>query len=329
MNITFLGNGSFGVPALQEIHNSSHNLLSVVTRPDRPEGRGRKLAPSAVKVAALEMDLPVLEYGNLKDIETLEQFRSLKTDLWVVVAFPIIPESMLGFSPLGIVNLHASLLPLYRGAAPVQWAIIKGESVTGVTTFFIDAGVDTGLICLQREVSIDPAETAGELSERLKYIGAKLMLETIDLVESGEAPRIAQDSTVSSPAPKLNKSDGELDWNSGTDEVINRIRGLNPWPGSFTHYNRERILVLKARALLDTDDFQDAAVNRPPGSIAGFLKDGWPVVVTGDGCFIVLLQLQRAGRQPAIASDVARGLRVETGDRFHSPKEIGPAAEKI
>ena len=250
MNIAFLGNGSFGVPTLQEIHNSSHNLLSVVTRPDRPEGRGRKLAPSPVKVAALEMGLSVMEYGNLKDVETEEQFRSLKTDLWVVVAFPIIPESMLGISPLGIVNLHASLLPRYRGAAPVQWAIIKGESVTGVTTFFIDAGVDTGLICLQREVLIDPDETAGELSERLKYTGAKLMLETIDLVESGEAPRITQDSSVSSPAPKLKKSDGELDWKSGADEVINRIRGLNPWPGSFTHYNQERILVLKARALL-------------------------------------------------------------------------------
>ncbi len=328
MNIAFLGNGSFGIPALQEIHDSSHHVLSVVTRPDRPEGRGRQPAPSPVKAAALEMGLPVLEYGNLKDVETEEQFRSLKTDLWVVVAFPIIPESLLGIPPLGVVNLHASLLPRYRGAAPVQWAIIKGESVTGVTTFFIDAGVDTGLICLQREVSIDPDETAGELSERLKYTGAKLMLETVDLVESGEAPRIAQDTSVSSPAPKLNKSDGELDWNLGADEVINRIRGLNPWPGSFTHYNRERILVLKARALLDTDDFQGETANLPPGSIAGFLKDGTPLVVAGDRRLIVMLQLQRAGRQPAGAADVARGLRMENGDMFHSPEEIAPAGEK-
>jgi len=319
VNIAFLGNGSFGVTTLQEIHNSSHNLLSVVTRPDRPEGRGRKLAPSPVKLAALELGLSVLEYGNLKDVETQEQFRSLQTDMWVVVAFPILPESLLGIPPLGIVNLHASMLPRYRGAAPVQWAIIKGESATGVTTFFIDAGVDTGSICMQREVPIDPDETAGELSERLKLIGAKLMLESIDLVEGGEAPRIAQDSSVSSPAPKLNKSDGELDWNSGADEVVNRIRGLNPWPGSFTYYNDERILVLKARVLLDSDDFQDAAANHPPGSIAGFLKDGGPLVAAGDGRLIVLLQLQRAGRQPAIAADVARGLRVEAGDRFHSP----------
>ena len=328
MNIAYLGNGSFGVPTLQEIHDSSNHILSVVTRPDRPEGRGRKLAPSPVKVAALELGLPVLEYGNLKDAGTQAQFQSLKADLWVVVAFPIIPESFLEIPPQGIVNLHASLLPRYRGAAPVQWAIIQGESVTGVTTFFIDAGVDTGLICLQREVSIDPDETAGELSERLKYIGAKAMLETIDLVESGEAPRISQDSSVSSPAPKLDKSDGELDWNSGAVEVINRIRGLNPWPGSFTYFNQERILVLKARAFLDTDEIQDAVASHPPGSIAGFLKDGSPLVVAGDGPLIVLQKLQRAGRQPANAADVARGLRVKNGDRFHSLDEIGSTGEK-
>ncbi len=317
MRIAFLGNGAFGVPTLKALDGSIHEVVSVVTRPDRPEGRGRRMAPSPTKTTALELGITVAEYEDLQSPQTGRLLKSLNADMWVVVAFPIIPEALLGIPALGIVNLHASLLPRYRGAAPVQWAIIRGETVTGVTTFFIDAGVDTGAVCLQREVGIGPEETAGELADRLAEVGAELIVETVVLVESREAPRIVQDQAMFTPAPKLNKADGEIDWCSGAIDVVNRVRGLNPWPGSYTFFKDERILVLRARCVSEEEIVRGRVETTAPGTIVGFLEDGSPVVVAGDGVGIALLDLQRAGRQPANGADVARGQRWQGGEQLH------------
>lgn len=257
-----------------------------------------------------------MEINDLKAPETGGLLRSLDAELWVVIAFPIIPEALLDIPQKGIVNLHASLLPSYRGAAPVQWAIINGESVTGLTTFFIDAGVDTGRICLQREVEILPDENAGELSERLSEIGALLVVETVESVERGNAPGIAQDPSMATPAPKLSKSDGELNWDMPATDLVNRIRGLNPWPGSYTFLGEERILVLRARKVEESGIPWQIADAPLPGTIGGFLEDQTPVVAAGDGLGVALLNLQREGRKSGSGADVMRGLHCKGGERF-------------
>lgn len=316
MRIAFLGNGDFGVPALRALARSGHEVVSVVTRPDRSAGRGRRPAPTPVKAEALQLDIPVLEIADLKASDTADSLAALEAELWVVVAFPIIPAALLEIPPRGTVNLHASLLPLYRGAAPVQWALIRGEEVTGLTTFFIDAGVDTGGICLQREVAIEPGENAGELSGRLSTIGADLMLETVDRIEEGTAPRVPQEPALATPAPKLAKGDGELDWEVPARDLVNMIRGLNPWPGSFTFLHGERILVLRAAVVPESEIPWGSGEIPAPGVIGGFLEEGTPVVAAGDGKGVALTELQREGRRPAPGAEVARGMRCEEGDRF-------------
>ncbi len=328
MRIAFLGNGAFGVPTLYALARSTHEVISVITRQDRPAGRGRKLLPSPPKTAAMELGISVVEIKDMKSPETEASLRALDAEVWVVVAFPIIPENLLDIPPQGIVNLHASLLPRYRGAAPVQWALIRGETATGITTFFIDADVDTGAICLQREVPIGREETAGELSERLAAIGAGLMVETIDLVGAGTAPRIVQDTQQATPAPKLSKADGELDWRLPAEEVVNRVRGLNPWPGGYTHIGQERILVLRVRRMVEEKVVSETVESPPPGTVWGFLEDGSPVVVAGDGEAVALLELQRAGKRAVAGAELARGLHWKGGEKFRLPQVDENAAEQ-
>jgi methionyl-tRNA formyltransferase len=312
VKVAFLGNGEFGVPVLGALLDSSHQVTAVVTRPDRPAGRGRVSVPSPIKEAARAAGRAVVEVDDLKEPETRDRLAALAAECWVVVAFPILPPALLAIPPRGIVNLHASLLPRYRGAAPVQWALIRGERVTGVTTFFIDAGIDTGAICLQREVAIEPEENAGELAGRLARVGAALMVETLDRMEEGTAPRITQDPARSTPAPKLEKEAGLLDWTRPAADLVNRVRGLNPWPGTWTYFGEERILVRRARRA----DALGENLKEEPGTVAAFLESGDPVVAAGDGSGIVLVEVQRAGRRPATGSELARGLRWRGGERL-------------
>ena len=232
----------------------------------------------------------------------------------MVVAFPIIPAPLLQIPPLGTVNLHASLLPRYRGAAPVQRAIMAGEERTGVTTFFIDAGVDTGAICRQQEVDIEPGETSGELSARLSHIGAQLMLETLAMVRSGDPPRAPQDAALASPAPRLSKEEGRLIWSEDARTLVNRIRGTNPWPGAFTFAAGERLLVHRADPIAAGEVPWTGEVE--PGTVAAFTDDGSPIVAAGDGGGVVLLELQRGGRKASSGADVSRGLRWRGGEQL-------------
>jgi methionyl-tRNA formyltransferase len=312
VRLAFLGNGEFGVPVLEALLGSSHNLTAVVTRSDRPAGRGRAPEPSPIKEAARRTGTTVVEVSDLKDPETRNRLVALEADCWVVVAFPILPRILLDVPPHGIINLHASLLPRYRGAAPIQWALIRGERVTGVTTFLIDAGIDTGAICLQRELAIEPGENAGELAVRLARTGAALMVETLDRLQRGDLPRLPQDPARATPAPKLEKEEGLLDWTLAATDLVNRVRGLNPWPGTWTFFGPERILVRRAGRAGPPWEPLTAA----PGTVAAFLESGEPVVAAGGGSGVVLLEAQRAGRRPATGSELARGLRWRGGERL-------------
>ena len=316
MRVAFLGNGIFGLPALEALVRSRHAITSLVTRPDRAQGRGRRQRPTLTKIRAGELDLPVVEIDSLESAAAAEELRALEADIWAVVAFPIIPDSLLSIPPAGTVNLHASLLPRYRGAAPVQWALINGEEVTGVTTFFIDAGIDTGAICLQREIAIDPRENAGDLSARLARHGAELLVETLDRVEAGTAERRPQDDALATPAPRLKKSDGLLDWHEPADRIVNRVRGLTPWPGAYTFLNAERMVVISARRISSGEVPWEEGAAPAPGTLAGYLVDGTPIVSTGSGEGIALLYLQRESRAAAPGADVIRGMHCECGECF-------------
>jgi len=317
MKVAFFGNGAFGVPALRALAASSHDVRAVVTRPPRPAGRGRKLVSSPPAGAARDLGLDVVHAADLRDPGTVTALRGLDAGLWVVVAFPILPEGLLDIPPEGIVNLHASLLPAYRGAAPIQRAIMAGEDRTGVTTFFIEADVDTGAICLQREVEIGPTETAGELHDRLAAVGADLLVETVDRIEVGTMTPTPQDEERASPAPKISREEGLLDWSEDAEHLADRIRGLNPWPGTWTFYEEERIILRRARPAESAEIPWEGERTPRPGTVT-LLEDGTPAVAAGDGGAVVLLEIQRPGRKSVPGADAARGLRWEGGE------ELGP-----
>ncbi len=320
MKVAFLGNGAFGVPALRALVGSDHAVAAVVTRPNRPAGRGRRPSPSPPAAAASELDIPILHIEDLKAPRTEERLREVEADLWVVAAFRIIPRDLLGIPPRGIINLHASLLPSYRGAAPIQRAIMEGEERTGVTTFFIDAAVDTGAVCLQEETGIGPTETAGELHDRLALLGADLVVETVDRIEEGDVPRVPQDDSAATPAPRIAREEGELDWSGEAVELARRIRGLDPWPGTWTWWKGARLIIRRARPAEPSELPWDPE-GAPSAGTVDLLKDGTPVAAAGDGGGVVLLEIQRAGRQTVPGADAARGLRWEGGEVLQPPRE--------
>lgn len=308
MRIVFMGTPEFAVPSLKALLGSEHQVIAVVTRPDRPRGRGQQVSPSPIKRVALEHGITCLQPEDLEEPEFIAQLRGFWPDLLVVVAFRMLPKVVFQIPPLGAINLHPSLLPRYRGAAPIQWAIINGETETGVTTFFIDEGLDTGRIILQRRVSIGEEETAGELHNRLATIGAEVLLETVALIATGEPPRIAQDETQASPAPKLRKEDCWIDWSRRAIELKNLIRGLCPFPGAQTEVGGWMLKVYRA-AVVDGD-----AVIDPPGRVVSIPHgEGGIVVATGRG-LLALLEVQPAGRRKMTGAEFARGHRIKEGD---------------
>ena len=236
-----MGTPEFAVGALEAIHQSRHEVLAVVTAPDKPAGRGLKLKASEVKEYAIAHQLPVLQPEKLRDESFLAQLRALNADIFVVVAFRMLPEVVYAMPPHGTFNIHASLLPNYRGAAPIHWAVMNGETRTGVTSFFLNRQIDTGDIIGTTEVEIGPAETTGELYERLMHCGAELAVHTLDLVESGQAQtRRQQESADLKPAPKIFKEDTFIDWSLPARDIFNKIRGLSPFPGACTRITNRK-----------------------------------------------------------------------------------------
>lgn len=245
LNIIFMGTPDFAKESLEAIYNAGHNIIAVVTNPDRPKGRGMKMIASPVKEFCLQQNIPVLQPEKIREIkDTLVQ---LNPDLFCVVAYgKILPKDILDIPKLGSINVHGSLLPKYRGAAPIQWAVLNGDKTTGITTMYMDEGMDTGDIILKQEVEIGENETTGELWKRLSKIGGELLTETVDKIEKGIAPRTKQgkDFTL---APMLKKEISKIDWENKTaQEIKNLIRGLNPIMGAYTTYNNKKIKIWKA-----------------------------------------------------------------------------------
>ncbi len=248
MRVIFMGTPDFAVPSLLSLLEEGHEVCAVFTQPDKPRGRGHRLTPSPVKELALERGLPVFQPATLKDEGVQGEIARLGADVIVVVAYgKILPQAVLDMPRLGCVNVHGSLLPKYRGAAPIQWAVLKGEKMTGVTTMFMNAGMDTGDILLCRETPIGPEETAGELFDRLKDMGAELLIETLEGLKKGELTPQPQNEAEATLAPMLKKEMSQIDWSCPAGEVHDWIRGLTPWPGAVCHVNGRRLKLLSSQ----------------------------------------------------------------------------------
>ena len=303
MRLIFLGTPAFAVPTLERIVEAGHKVLAVVTQPDRPSGRGQHAAAPPVKEAAARLGLPVYQPERVRRPEAVEYLRALAADAMIVVGYgQIIPQNVIDMAPRGIINVHASLLPKYRGAGPIQWAIINGETRTGVTTMQIDAGLDTGDMLLKAETEIGAEENAVELGARLAAMGADLLVRTLEGLEQGTIAPQKQDPAQVTYAPLLKKEDGSIDWSQPAEAIHNRVRGLQPWPGASTSFRGQTLHVWRSRA----------------GGIAGatsgrFVRLKPPVVACGSGS-LELVEVQLEGRKRMAAADFANGQRLTEND---------------
>ncbi|MDP2423128.1 MAG: methionyl-tRNA formyltransferase [Bacteroidales bacterium] len=307
--IVFMGTPDFAVPSLRVLHEASYTISAVVTAPDKPQGRGLKLKSSPVKEFALQLKLPVLQPPNLKDKALLTELMHFNADLFVVAAFRMLPEKIWAMPEFGCINLHASLLPQYRGAAPINWAIINGEATTGVSTFFIEREIDTGHIIMQESVDIQPDETAGELHYRLMLAGASLLLKTVDAIRQGNAEITAQKILTTGidtlkMAPKIHKTDCRINWTWPTATIHNFIRGLSPYPGAYTRF------VSSDGKIYDVKIYKsklcDEHFSSPPGKLIVADRNTRLFVNTADG-WIELLEMQIQGKTRMTVHALLRG----------------------
>jgi methionyl-tRNA formyltransferase len=310
MNLIFCGTPQFAVPTLERLIQDQHEIKLVMTNPDEPSGRGYETKPSPVKQAATRASLEVFQPAKLKDESTGAFLSRFEPDCIVVVAYGhIIPRWMIDLPKLGCINLHASLLPKYRGAAPIQWAIARGESVTGVTTMKIDEGLDTGDILLKQEVPIGPSDTTETLSERLSGVGAGLMAETLGKLGRGKIQAQPQDHSQATLAPILKKEDGRIDWSLSAEEIGWRVRGLRPWPGAYTSFRAKNLHIGSAAPAAGR-----AVAEQQPGTL---LADRARLcVVCGQGTVLELLELQLEGRKRLPVREFMNGVRPLAGERL-------------
>ncbi len=305
MRLVFFGTGAFAEPALEAVL-SRHTVVGVVTQPDRPAGRGRPLTAPPVKRLAEAHGLPCLQPASLREPGWAERLAALAPEIGVVAAYgQILPPAILAVPPRGCVNLHASLLPRYRGAAPIQWAIIRGERETGLTTFVMDEGMDTGPILLQQRIAIGPEETAGELARRLAEQGARLLLETLEGLAAGRLAPVPQPPGPVVLAPRLRKEDGLVDWGRSAREIVDLIRGVNPWPGAQTHAPSGRLSLWRARALPGEGE---------PGVLVGG-PDGGLAIGAGEG-LVRPIEVQPENRRVMGWEAFLRGSRLAPGVRL-------------
>lgn len=307
LRLLFMGTPAFAAQSLRVLAGSGHEIISVVTAPDRPKGRGLALSESEVKKTALELGLPLLQPVDLKDPAFMAALKSLAPDLIVIVAFRILPMEVVEFPPMGTINLHASLLPAYRGAAPIQWAVANGESETGLTVFFLNKVVDGGGIIRQAKVPIGPDETGGGLYDKLKVLGAGVLSGAIDDIASGVVSPITQDESRVSKAPKLKKEHGKIDFAKSARETYNLIRAMTPVPGAYALLKGKSMVITRAQ-LLD----QDAGLE--PGRIIKAGKEG--IEVQAGGGAIRILALKPESRKEMAVGEFLNGCRLDTNDRF-------------
>ncbi len=305
MRVVFLGTPAFAVPTLNSLVADGHYILAVFTQPDRPKGRGNQLTESPVKAAALGFGLPVHQPERIRRPENIEFLSTLRADIMVVVGYgQIIPQAVIDLPRFGILNVHASLLPKYRGAAPIQWAIANGESRTGVTIMQIDAGLDTGDMLLKSELAIEPAETAPELSLRLAPLGADLLIDALRKLDEGGLAREKQNEAEATLAPILKKEDGLVDWSRPAVRIYNRLRGFQPWPGAFTTFRGQQMNILQAQLA------ENGSVK--PGQL--LINKRRLIVGGGEQTSLELLEVQLAGKKRMTAEAFLNGYQPRTDE---------------
>lgn len=305
MKVVFMGTPDFSVPTLEEIIKAGHEVIGVVTQPDKPKGRGKLVAYPPVKAKAMEYNIPIFQPTKLREETFIEILKELAPEVIVVVAFgQILPKSILDIPEYGCINVHASLLPKYRGAAPIQWSIINGEKNTGITTMFMDVGLDTGDMLLQAKTSIDSEETGGSLHDKLSLIGGALLVETLEKLEAKTLQRIQQDDSKSNYVKVLDKSLGRIEFNKSAIEIERLIRGLNPWPSAYTSLDEKTLKIWKAKVL-------DGVYKGIPGEIIEATKDEM-IVLTRQGALLIL-ELQLEGKKRMSADQFLRGYQIQKG----------------
>ena len=305
MRIVYMGTPQFAVPPLRALAAAGHEVLAVVTRTDKPAGRGKVLTPPPVKTAAAELGIPVLQPKRVREPEVVEALRKMGPDAIVVAAYgQILPKDILALPKHGCINIHASLLPKYRGAAPINWAIIRGEAETGITIMRMDEGMDTGAMLLRESIPVGPDDTAGSLLPKLADLGSRMITTALPLIEAGKLPDVAQRHEEATLAPLLKKKDGAVDWSLPAEEIRNRVRGLSPWPGAYTFLDGKLVKIL------------DTAIE--PGSAepgALIAKDEALLAGTGKG-LLRIIALQPEGKKPMAAAEFLRGHRIAPGKTF-------------
>lgn len=312
MRIVFMGTPEFAVASLDILVKNNYNIVGVVTVPDKPAGRGQQIQQSAVKKYAQEKGLHIMQPERLKDENFINELRNLKADLQIVVAFRMLPEVVWNMPPLGTYNLHGSLLPKYRGAAPINWAIINGESESGVTTFKLKHEIDTGNMLFQAKTPITQTTTAGELHDSLMEIGAELILKTVKAIESGNYELKPQDDTQSIHAPKIFKETCKIHWNNSAMQIYNLIRGLSPYPTAYTEYRDKNNQIVGVK--LFATEIEESSVSSNPGNV---ITDGktYLKVACSNG-YINIKELQMAGKKRMLVDEFLRGFKIETDFRF-------------
>lgn len=306
MKVIFMGTPDFSVGTLEALVEAGHEVVLAVTQPDKPKGRGGKMQYTPVKEAALARDIPVYQPKKIREPECIEELKKYNADIMVVIAFgQILPKEILQMTPYGCINVHASLLPKYRGAAPIQWAVIDGEKVSGVTTMQMNEGLDTGDMILKTEIPLDPKETGGSLHDKLAEAGAKLCVETLKCLEDKTAAWEPQGESTTAYAKMLDKNLGNINWNDPAVQIERLIRGLNPWPSAYTHWNDKVIKLWQADVVEDNTD-QEA------GTIVKVEKDSF-YVQTGEG-LLKIEELQLQGKKHMDAGAFLRGNHLEYGE---------------
>ena len=315
MRIVYMGTPPFAVPPLQSLITAGHEVVGVVTRIDKPAGRGKVLTPPAVKIAAEQSNITVFQPKRVRERSSVEAIEAMEPDVIVVAAYgQILPREILALPKFGCVNIHASLLPAYRGAAPINWAIISGETRAGITIMQMDEGLDTGAILAQESVPIDPRDTTGTLTEKLSELGSWLIVDTLSRIEVGGLTAVPQDNGKASMAPLLKKADGLIDWTMSAREIHNRVRGLTPWPGAHGYLDGKVIKVLGTEVAEGTGE---------PGALYEQDRNGL-AIGTGNG-LLRIVTIQPEGKKPMSANDFLRGHRGVAGKKFER-RSIKPQA---
>lgn len=304
-----MGTPEFAAPSLKALIEAGEDVAAVVTQPDKPKGRGKQLTPPPVKELALKYNIPVLQPEKIRDEAFINIIQKLRPDIIVVIAYgKILPKAILDIPPKGCINVHASLLPKYRGAAPINWAIINGEKETGITTMLMDEGMDTGDILLTERVEIQDNDTTDSVYEKLKDIGANLLIKTISGLKKGTIQPIDQDDSHATYAPMLKKEDGRIDWAIKPEEIRNLIRGMYPWPGAYTRWEGKQLKIFKAQVV------SEERISEEPGAIIKTSTDGI-YVATGAG-ILLITELQPENKSKMSASEFIKGYKIGKGQIF-------------